>query len=866
MSRAARRVPIAMALAFVAVTASAARAQPPDPVEPLRRLIREARFPEAEDGARRLLTETEAASGPDSLQTAQVLDALVEALWRGGRVRAPETKTLAERALAINEGRLGGSHPAVASSLTTVGIVLRLQGDYTGARSRFERALAIQEQVLGRDHADVARTLTMSAGLAADTGDLSTALALHQRALAIRQQALPPRDPAIADILDGLGVTLERQGDSPGAERYHRQALEIREQALGPTHPDVAMSLNNLGNVQSNMGNYAEARALHQRALEIREKALGVAHPDVAASLNNLAVDVRDLGDHAAAWWLLERVLGIYERTLGPEHVNVGLVHHNLATVLLDLGDAPGARLLAERARRLRGREPSERASLTVSLNPLVGGAPPPGTYAAARALFERALSIKEAALGSSHTSVAVTLTSLANVLSHMKQWDRAEPLYERALAIRERARGPTHPDVADTLDRLGEFLVEKGDYRAARLVFERVLAILEPTYGPDHPHVGAVRQHLAQLLASMGDMQDALQMALETERIGRDHLRTVGLTLPEREALMYAAARPVGLDVALTIIARNENKEPTARARVWDAVVRSRAVVLDEMAQRQRIVRAREEPDVARLIDDLASKRDQLARLVVRGPVSREPYRIELAGAREARDAAERALAERSVAFQHEQFERRIGLDEVKAALPRQSALVAFVRYRQQPTHTPTAGEERAQPTASYLAFVMRADDPDEPALVSIGATAAIDQQIATWRKQIGAVAFAGGRSTVSAEAAARRSGARLRTSIWDPLVPHLAAATRIFIVPDGPLHLVNWDALPASGAGYLIEHAPLFHYVSAERDLVKGTPRAQGHGLLVVDSPVFDRSPGLSARVVAATAGRSNDADRSG
>ena len=68
MSRAARRVPIAMALAFVAVTASAARAQPPDPVEPLRRLIREARFPEAEDGARRLLTETEAASGPDSLQ------------------------------------------------------------------------------------------------------------------------------------------------------------------------------------------------------------------------------------------------------------------------------------------------------------------------------------------------------------------------------------------------------------------------------------------------------------------------------------------------------------------------------------------------------------------------------------------------------------------------------------------------------------------------------------------------------------------------------------------------------------------------------------------------------------------------------
>jgi CHAT domain-containing protein len=87
------------------------------------------------------------------------------------------------------------------------------------------------------------------------------------------------------------------------------------------------------------------------------------------------------------------------------------------------------------------------------------------------------------------------------------------------------------------------------------------------------------------------------------------------------------------------------------------------------------------------------------------------------------------------------------------------------------------------------------------------------------------------------------------LRARIWDPLVPHLAGARRIFIVPDGPLHLVNWDALPASGAAaaYLIEQAPLFHYVSAERDLVRDAPPARGHGLFIVDNPVFDDASGF-------------------
>jgi CHAT domain-containing protein len=220
----------------------------------------------------------------------------------------------------------------------------------------------------------------------------------------------------------------------------------------------------------------------------------------------------------------------------------------------------------------------------------------------------------------------------------------------------------------------------------------------------------------------------------------------------------------------------------------------------------------------------------------------------------------------------QREQFQRRIGLDEVRAGLPRQSALVAFVRYQLLPLQAraaegaPRQNQQESAPVPSYLAFVVRGGDPGSPApdavnAVPLGPAAPIDEAIAQWRRQIKAVAFAGGRSTVRAEAAVRRSGARLRASIWDPMAPHLADATRIFIVPDGPLHLVSWDALPAPRGGYLVEHAPPFHYASAERDLVKDEQRAGGQGLLLVDSPMFDQDPSRTTGVSDVTARRLSD-----
>ena len=117
-----------------------------------------------------------------------------------------------------------------------------------------------------------------------------------------------------------------------------------------------------------------------------------------------------------------------------------------------------------------------------------------------------------------------------------------------------------------------------------------------------------------------------------------------------------------------------------SAAAEVWDAVIRSRALVLDEL--RVRHVAARHDATLADALSD-ASRRE--ANLLVAGPggASPERYRELLRVARLNRERAERELAEASLIFRRQRDAAGIGYAEVASALPADAALVAYLRYK---------------------------------------------------------------------------------------------------------------------------------------------------------------------------------------
>ena len=132
------------------------------------------------------------------------------------------------------------------------------------------------------------------------------------------------------------------------------------------------------------------------------------------------------------------------------------------------------------------------------------------GDLAGARPLFERALKIREKVLGPDHRHTAASLNNLASLIQAQGNLAGVRPLYERALAIREKVLGPEHPDTAAALNNLARLLKDQGEFALARPFSGRALAIREKVLGPEHPRTAASLNNLASLLQGQGDFAAA--------------------------------------------------------------------------------------------------------------------------------------------------------------------------------------------------------------------------------------------------------------------------------------------------------------------------------------------------------------------
>ena len=391
-----------------------------------------------------------------------------------------------------------------------------------------------------------------------------------------------------------------------------------------------------------------------------------------------------------------------------------------------------------------------------------------------------------------------------------------------RALEIWGQATPSETSGLAEALVRHAGLQADQRDHIGARASWERALEIRQRLLGAGHPATAEAEAGLARVLMATGETGEAFRRALQAEAVGREHLRLSLLDLPERQALAYAASRPKGLDLALSL----DLGEAARAAALYDAVVRSRALVLDEMATRRRTAAQTAQADAQPQWAALSAARQRLAGLVVRGPADgrSKEYFAAVEEARRAKEQAERVLAEVSATFRAQRAQEEIGFDQVRAALPPRTALVSFVRYEH------AAGTSAAR----YLAFVLAAGQTS-PSIVQLGGADVVESVVRQWRTRV-AAAGAG------AERTYRSAAARLRRQVWDPLTTHLQDAQTVFVVPDGALHVVSFASLPDTATGYLGETGPLIHYLVSERDLVPASDqRSIGTGLLAVGGPAF-------------------------
>lgn len=725
-------------------------------------------------------------------------------------------------ALALVRGQLAdletrglGESPDAARLLEqTLQVFLRQQWGRNEWGALTERLTRLREA--SGDHEGLVRALLLGFRLADVDQNVITGPPLADRAAAVASTLWPAGDPRLLEIQTAQGMGLYRRAEYDRALELLSE-VEAAQARLVPDTLAHAGTLHALGLLNSTRRDYRAAITAAERSYAIRLRVgdeLGA-----AGSAGLLSGIYTELGDYARARTLAERSIDARQRLLGSGFTGMGFTYESLAELHELLGDPAQAEEAYEQALRAFGASP--RGSVTAARygHMLTES----GQLERARPLFARAMTTYETG-SMAAPGVGVTLSYYANWLRRSGRAAEARRHAQAALDVRERNNLPL--GLGYSLTQVAELAAEDGDFDAARRSYERALEVHE-RMAAEHPETNATRGGYAAILSRVGDYSRARELALDATDGGLTLIRLTLQGLPERQAVGYAANLRRHLELSLALLERVPN--PGSTRQVFDRVIRSRAVVLDEVGRRQRTDVGRSPQATA-----LADARARLAHLTIRGPAAlgAAEFAQAIATARTDAERAETAFAAERVSLQEARQDQQVGIEDVARAVTTGSAMVAFTRYAALPGATDAASR--------YAAFVLTPGGHD-PAFVPLGSAADIDAAIMATRDELLLEATAGGRGGRRTLASYRAAATRLRELVWDPIAGRIGDASLVMIVADGALHLVNFAALPVGGQRFLIESGPTLHYLATERDLLRQLP-APGQGMLAIGNPRFD------------------------
>lgn len=346
---------------------------------------------------------------------ADLLDEIAEIRRRQGELQVADS--LVQAALSLRLRALGEDHPAVAVSLSTMGVLARELGQTDQAEAHHREALRIRRAHYGADHAYVAESLRNLALALHGGGRLAEARQYYEEALDMQLRVLGPSHPQVGPTRNSYGALLRTLGESEAALEQYRQVLELQRAAHGPEHPRLATSLTNAALVFRDLGDMEEAGRLAREGLEIRIRVLGGDSPGTAQSYNVVGALARQAGRFDEAENALQRADHIYRSRLGPDHGSVAINTSALGFVALERGhlavaEARFADALAtfERAGGMDGLD-AARAAWGMGSTLVALGRP-----AEAERWLRESLRIREANLPPDHRDIAEVRAELQRI------------------------------------------------------------------------------------------------------------------------------------------------------------------------------------------------------------------------------------------------------------------------------------------------------------------------------------------------------------------------------------------------------------------------------------------------------------------
>lgn len=582
-------------------------------------------------------------------------------------------------------------------------------------------------------------------------GAFATAQPACERALALREALGQPL--AAAEIEYRLAWLAGRRGDPREEERRFRHLVERLEE-LAPGCLLQARSLHNLAKARATQDDLTEAFAHARRALELAI-ARAPGGLDHQASVQLLGIFHWFAEEWEAAEARLGEALAMLQ-AIDPEHEDVANVLNNLGIVASDRGDLTSAEEYYRRSLAVRERVAPDPLQASRTLNNLANLALVRGDFATAVRLERRVLALRQS-LAPDSIDVATALLNLGSNLVEAGEPVEGERHLGAALDL-QRRHVPGSRDVAMSLLALAELERSRDAAAPAEVHLDEALAIT----GRTAP--ASVLE--ARILREVGELRAAAGAAPEAER----HLR--------RSTSLLESLVPGTLQHALSLHALGRLQRAAGRREEALASLTAAARALETQLGTlggSDEVRARFRESWRHIHRDLVDLLRELGR---------------------PEEAFEELERSRARAFLLLLRAREV---EVETA-PRLGTLAATLdlgaaRRALGPTR---AAISYAVDEETTHAWVIAPDGELHHRDLGVGA-AELRDLVDRFRLLCEAPAAAG---------EPEHLGARLYDLLLAPAEEELAAAERLLIVPDGPLHHLPFAALVRRGEEGVIRH----------------------------------------------------------
>ncbi|HJL62287.1 MAG TPA: CHAT domain-containing tetratricopeptide repeat protein, partial [Pseudomonadales bacterium] len=443
------------------------------------------------------------------------------------------------------------------------------------------------------------------------------------------------------------------------------------------------------------------------------------------------------------------------------------------------------------------------------------------------------------ALFGDDHQNSLKATNNLGRAYHKQGKLTEAEIQITRALELRRSVLGPDHIDSIRSMIDLGGLYIDRDRGEEARQMLTDALKLAEDILGYQHPYTFDALNLLAQAIENANQLQAAVDLRDVGFRRRSEFLDTMLWATGENGREGYVRLHRPEFNRYMILLARLGDEK--SAKRMIEASLQRKGLLLKVTSEIQQITTMTTNPKLKGLATEFEETRRELAALTLSGPTAETKGRHT-----EALYEVEQRVNELQgelgrASIRYRASIAKISSDGLADALPDGAALVDFLVFEDQ-------GQDK------LLAAVLSKQGGEVSyELIEYGDRKSVDDVVVEYRTMI--------QDDLADEDELLEVGMMAYEMVWEPIEEALQGSEYAYLIPDGMLNILPFNALVDQDESYLIQTVDL-HILTSGRDLLPNEFRLTEGEYLVLAGPDYDSNEVVSDADMEVAKGRRSSA----